>query len=150
MPDREFGLEDLVNDLERVRERTGFVQAHFAGQSLGGMIGPAYARKHLDRVMSLGVLSTAAGRTEGVAPRSGAWFAPRRNSLPMLVRSWARVDLSSSSILRATLQLRRSREASCIPALASYARRSRQSGKHLTAIAQPQCPRRISPASGSR
>ena len=64
MPDGEFGLEDLVKDLERVRERAGFEQAHFAGHSLGGMIGPAYARAHPGRVLSLGLLSTAAGRTE--------------------------------------------------------------------------------------
>ena len=47
-----------------MRARSGFEQAHFAGHSLGGMIGPAYARKHPSRVLSLGVLSTAAGRTE--------------------------------------------------------------------------------------
>lgn len=35
-----FGLDELVADLERLRERTGFEQAHFAGHSLGGMIGP--------------------------------------------------------------------------------------------------------------
>ena len=64
LPDREFGLDDLVNDLERVRERTGFAQAHFAGHSLGGMIAPAYARDHPDQVLSLGILSTAAARTE--------------------------------------------------------------------------------------
>ena len=64
MPDGEFGLEELVNDLERVRERTGFEQAHFAGHSLGGMIGPAYARRYPERVLSLGLLSTAAFRTE--------------------------------------------------------------------------------------
>ncbi len=63
-PDAEFGLDELVNDLERVRERTGFDEAHFAGHSLGGMIGPAYARKHPERVLSLGLLSTAAFRTE--------------------------------------------------------------------------------------
>jgi pimeloyl-ACP methyl ester carboxylesterase len=63
-PDGGFGLEDLVADLERVRERTGFEQAHFAGHSLGGMIGPAYARRYPDRVRSLGILSTAAGRSE--------------------------------------------------------------------------------------
>jgi pimeloyl-ACP methyl ester carboxylesterase len=37
---------------------------HVIGHSLGGMIGPAYARAHPERVMSLGLLSTAAGRTE--------------------------------------------------------------------------------------
>ena len=46
MPDGEFGLDELVDDLERLRELSGFEQAHFAGHSLGGMIGPAYARKH--------------------------------------------------------------------------------------------------------
>jgi pimeloyl-ACP methyl ester carboxylesterase len=64
MPNGEFGLDELVADLERVRERTGFKQAHFSGHSLGGMIGPAYARKYPERVLSLGLLSTAAGRTE--------------------------------------------------------------------------------------
>lgn len=59
-----FGLDELVADLERLRERTGFVQAHFAGHSLGGMIGPAYAHRYPDRVLSLGLLSTAAFRTE--------------------------------------------------------------------------------------
>ncbi len=64
MPHGEFGLSHLVADLERVRERCGFEQAHFAGHSLGGMIGPAYAQAFPDRVLSLGLLSTAAGRTD--------------------------------------------------------------------------------------
>jgi pimeloyl-ACP methyl ester carboxylesterase len=64
MPSGAFGLDELVADLERVRERTGFETAHFAGHSLGGMIGPAYALKYPDRVTSLGLLSTAAFRTE--------------------------------------------------------------------------------------
>ncbi len=63
-PTGEFGLDELVNDLERLRERSGIEKAHFAGHSLGGMIGPAYARLYPDRVLSLGALSTAAGRTE--------------------------------------------------------------------------------------
>ena len=64
MPDGPFGLDDLVADLERLRERVGIEEAHFAGHSLGGMIGPAYARRYPDRVRSLGLLSTAAFRTE--------------------------------------------------------------------------------------
>ena len=50
--------------LELLREETGFESAHFAGHSLGGMIGPAYSLKYPDRVKSLGILSTAAFRTE--------------------------------------------------------------------------------------
>lgn len=64
LPAVPFGLDELVADLERVRERTGFASGHFAGHSLGGMIGPAYALKYPQRVLSLGLLSTAAFRTE--------------------------------------------------------------------------------------
>ena len=52
LPDREFGLDDLVEDLEYIRQETGFEKAHFAGHSLGGMIGPAYARAYPDHVLS--------------------------------------------------------------------------------------------------
>ncbi len=64
MPESEFGLDELVADLDLVRRRAGFERAHFAGHSLGGMIGPAYARRHPERVLTLGLLSTAAGRNE--------------------------------------------------------------------------------------
>lgn len=59
-----FDLDDLVDDLEALRARLGIEQAHFAGHSLGGMIGPRYALRHPDRVLSLGIWSTAAFRTE--------------------------------------------------------------------------------------
>ena len=64
LPGGDFGLDALVGDLERLRIRTGFDRAHFAGHSLGGMIGPAYAHRYPDRVLSLGLLSTAAFRTD--------------------------------------------------------------------------------------
>ncbi len=61
--DGEFGLEELVADLGALQRRLNIKQAHIAGHSLGGMIGPAYARECPDRVLSLGILSTAAFRT---------------------------------------------------------------------------------------
>ena len=64
LPSGEFGLDDLVADLEDLRSRLGIERAHFAGHSLGGMIAPAYARAHPERVMTLGLISTAAGRSE--------------------------------------------------------------------------------------
>jgi pimeloyl-ACP methyl ester carboxylesterase len=64
LPDGPFGLDELVADLEALRIRIGIDAAHVIGHSLGGMIGPAYARAHPDRVRSLGLLSTAAFRTE--------------------------------------------------------------------------------------
>jgi 3-oxoadipate enol-lactonase len=59
-----FGLDDLVDDLEALRARLGIESAHVAGHSLGGMIGPRYALRFPERVMSLGLWSTAAFRTE--------------------------------------------------------------------------------------
>jgi 3-oxoadipate enol-lactonase len=59
-----FGLDELVADLEALRARLDIEKAHVVGHSLGGMIGPAYTRAHPDRVISLGLLSTAAFRTE--------------------------------------------------------------------------------------
>lgn len=61
--DGEFGLDELVADLEALRAKLGIEKAHFIGHSLGGMIGPAYARLYPDRVKALGLLSTAAFRT---------------------------------------------------------------------------------------
>ena len=64
LPEGRFDLDDLVDDLEELRDRLGISQAHFAGHSLGGMIGPRYALRFPDRVLSLGLWSTAAFRTE--------------------------------------------------------------------------------------
>ena len=58
-----FGLDELVLDLERVRERLNLDKIHIVGHSLGGMIGPAYARRFAQRVLSISLLSTAAFRT---------------------------------------------------------------------------------------
>ena len=63
LPPPPYTLDDLVEDLERLRAELGIERAHFAGHSLGGMIGPAYARRYPGRVLSLGLFSTAAFRT---------------------------------------------------------------------------------------
>jgi 3-oxoadipate enol-lactonase len=63
LPAPPYALEDLVVDLERLRAELGIERAHVAGHSLGGMIGPAYARRYPDRVLSVGLYSTAAFRT---------------------------------------------------------------------------------------
>ncbi len=63
VPRPPYSLDDLVEDLEAVRRELGIPKAHYMGHSLGGMIGPAYARCYPDRVLSLGLPSTAAHRT---------------------------------------------------------------------------------------
>ncbi len=93
LPDGEFGIDDLVDDLEQIRKTTGIDQAHFAGHSLGGMIGPAYARQYPGQVLSLGLLSTAAGRIEDDS--SKVWGVVHEmeregigNVLPTLTQRW--------------------------------------------------------------
>ena len=64
MPAMPFGLQELVDDVEALRSHLNIVQIHIAGHSLGGMIGPAYAKQYPQHTLSVGLLSTAAGRTE--------------------------------------------------------------------------------------
>ncbi len=59
-----YTLDDLVGDLEALRQKLGHDYIHVAGHSLGGMIGPAYARAYPERCLSVGLLSTAAGRND--------------------------------------------------------------------------------------
>lgn len=64
LPTEPFGLDELVEDLEALRKRLGLERMHLIGHSLGGMIGPAYARRYPQHVLSVGLLSTAAFRSE--------------------------------------------------------------------------------------
>jgi 3-oxoadipate enol-lactonase len=68
-PTPPYTLDDLVDDLEALRAELGIEKAHFAGHSLGGMIGPRYAQRYPDRVLSLGLYSTAAFRTDDDAAK---------------------------------------------------------------------------------
>ena len=86
LPEGRFGLEDLVDDLEALRDRLGIEKAHFTGHSLGGMIGPAYARRYPERVLSLGLLSTAAFRTEDDSSKVKAVVtAMREKGIPQVL-----------------------------------------------------------------
>ena len=88
LPDGAFGLDDLVDDLEELRQSVGCEAAHFAGHSLGGMIGPSYAYRYPDRVNSVGLLSTAAFRTE--ADSAAVWGVVRameENGIPKVLET---------------------------------------------------------------
>jgi pimeloyl-ACP methyl ester carboxylesterase len=88
MPDGPFGLDDLVADLEALRAKTGYEAAHFAGHSLGGMIGPAYALAHPECVLSLGLLSTAAFRTEDDSAKvNGVVTAMEQRGIPQILET---------------------------------------------------------------
>ena len=64
IPPVPYSLDDLVDDLEALRMRLGHERIHIIGHSLGGQIGPAYARAHPEHAASVILLSTAAGRTD--------------------------------------------------------------------------------------
>ena len=57
-----FYLNDLVEDLEKLRSYLKIQKVHLVGHSLGGMIAPSYAIKYRERVASITLLSTAAFR----------------------------------------------------------------------------------------
>jgi len=82
-PQPPYTLDELVEDVEALRRELHIEKAHFAGHSLGGMIGPAYARRYPDRVLSLGLYSTAAFRTEDDTARvRGIVAAMRTKGIP--------------------------------------------------------------------
>ena len=90
VPPVPYTLDDLVDDLEALRAKLGHEQLHVIGHSLGGMIGPAYARAHPDRTLSVGLLSTAAGRTADDSAKVKSLVAKMRadgiaDTLPTLV-----------------------------------------------------------------
>ena len=88
LPDTGFGLDELVNDLEALREMLGIESAFFAGHSLGGMIGPAYALRYPDRVRALGLLSTAAFRTEDDSAKvRGVVTAMEERGIPKILET---------------------------------------------------------------
>lgn len=83
-----FTLDDLVDDLEALRAELGIERAHFIGHSLGGMIGPAYARRYPSHVETLGLFSTAAGRTaEDSAKVRGVVKAMEEKGIPPVLET---------------------------------------------------------------
>lgn len=88
IPRPPYTLEDLVEDLEALRAEIGIEKAHFAGHSLGGMIGPAYARKYGKHVLTLGLYSTAAFRTEDDSAKvKGVVAAMRAKGIPQVLET---------------------------------------------------------------
>lgn len=93
LPKLPFQLEDLVADLEHLRKTIAVDRAHFVGHSLGGMIGPTYAVAHPERVLTLGLLSTAAGRSESDKEKVMAVYNATKeqgasNMLDQLIQRW--------------------------------------------------------------
>jgi 3-oxoadipate enol-lactonase len=107
-PKPPYTLDDLVGDLEALRRELHIERAHFAGHSLGGMIGPAYARRHPDRVLSLGLYSTAAFRTDDDAAKvRGVVAAMRAKGIPPVLETLKDRWFTPEFALRAPEVIRR-------------------------------------------
>ena len=88
VPPVPYSLDELVEDLEALRMRLGHERIHVIGHSLGGQIGPAYARTHPERVETVAMLSTVAGRTpEESAMVKGVVAAMRENGVEPLLKT---------------------------------------------------------------
>jgi len=97
-----YTLDDLVEDLEALRARLGHDRLHVIGHSLGGMIGPAYARSNPERTASIGLISTAAGRTAEDSARVRGVVQRMRDEgieavLPTLVDRWYTDDFAAAN-----------------------------------------------------
>ena len=93
IPGAPYTLDELVQDLEALRARLGHETIHVIGHSLGGMIGPAYARAHPERVRTVALLSTAAGRSAEDRAKVGSVLASMEEEgvkarLGALVERW--------------------------------------------------------------
>src|SRR3954471_8528146 len=88
--DGTFGLDELVADLEALRAKLGIEKAPVIGHSRGGMIAPPYARLYPNRVMALGLLSTAAFRTEDDSAKvQGVVTAMEQKGIPQVLDTLA-------------------------------------------------------------
>jgi pimeloyl-ACP methyl ester carboxylesterase len=90
---KSFGLAELVADVEALRVKLEIPKISILGHSLGGMIGPAYAKQFPAHTEKLGLLSTAAFRTsDDSAKVLGVVKSMEDTSVPaqlyMLVNRW--------------------------------------------------------------
>jgi len=101
-PPLPYYLDDLVVDVEHLRAKLGVERIHVFGHSLGGMIAPAYALAFPENTASIGMVSTAAGRTqEDFGKLMGVIEALERDGveacLDQLVTRWFTDDFGAAS-----------------------------------------------------
>ena len=102
VPPVPYSLDELVEDLEALRQRLGHQRIHVIGHSLGGQIGPAYARTHPECVETVVLLSTAAGRTSENSAKVKAVVAMMREKgvkplMKILINRWFTDEFMANS-----------------------------------------------------
>jgi len=99
-----YSLEDLVDDLETLRQKLNIQKIHIVGHSLGGMIGPAYALSFPENVISVSLLCTAAFRTTEDKNKVQSVYRSMREKgigpiLPLLLKGGLPINLSMRDLL---------------------------------------------------
>ena len=64
-----YTLVDLAEDARGLLDHLGIQRAHVVGASMGGMIAQVLAGRHPDRLASLGIIMSSAGRPLSAVPR---------------------------------------------------------------------------------
>jgi pimeloyl-ACP methyl ester carboxylesterase len=64
-----YTLVDLADDVRGLLDHLGIQRAHVVGASMGGMIAQVLAGRDPDRILSLGLVMTSAGRPFSSVPR---------------------------------------------------------------------------------
>ncbi len=64
-----YGIADLADDVAAILDHLDIAQVHFAGLSLGGMVGQSFAARHPGRAASLTLMATTAH-----FPASQSWL----------------------------------------------------------------------------
>jgi pimeloyl-ACP methyl ester carboxylesterase len=64
-----YTLVDLAEDVRGLLDHLEIGRAHVVGASMGGMIAQVLAASHADRILSLGLIMTSAGKPFSAVPR---------------------------------------------------------------------------------
>ncbi|QIE46273.1 alpha/beta hydrolase [Pseudohalocynthiibacter aestuariivivens] len=99
--DDTLSLDQLVEDLEKVRAATGHQRVALVGHSLGAFIVARYAERHPGRVDWISLMAMPAGRTEGDKKSAADLLQKMKTmgvaqTMPVLSSSWYTESFTAS------------------------------------------------------